>query len=233
MSSTSHAASLNLIIAPVAPTVPVALVVPVAPAVPVTPFAPTPILAPIAVIVPVTLVAPIAPTTVISITMSDSDSGSSSLYCSLLVLSHNNFNDWKIQIIAYLTVVSNHVHVISCCANRAGIIVNPLHPTNSVKVAKWDVSDCMALGVIMSTVSKLHSEIVLCHCEAARPVFKLWEKISSMHQLHDALLCHPAWLEFFSTHKNADKLYLGLASQMEGLWAKIDRLTLAQTEEQS
>src|SRR6266853_4128080 len=91
----------------------------------------------------------------------------------------------------------------------------------------------MALGVIMSTASKLHTEILLRHCDSGRPVFELWEKIGSMHQSRDASLRHQAWLQFFSARKSTDESYSELASRMEGLWAKIDRLTpISQTKEE-
>ena len=68
----------------------------------------------------------------------------------------------------------------------------------------------------MSTASKLHDEIIIRDCEAARPVFELWEKISSMNQSRDASLRHQMWLEIFSTRKNAGESYSGLWSRMEG-----------------
>jgi len=51
-------------------------------------------------------------------------------------------------------------------------------------------------------------------------------KIRSMHQSRDASLHHQAWLEFFSMRKVSDKSYTGFASCMEGLWARINHLTL-------
>src|SRR5258706_1155855 len=59
---------------------------------------------------------------------------------------------------------------------------------------------------------------------SGKPVFKLWEKVSNMHQSCDALL------QFFSACKTTDESYSELASWIEGLWAKIDHLTpVAQT----
>ncbi len=214
MSRTSCASSPNLLVAPIALVAPVAPVSPAAPA-----------LGPVAIVTPAAPVMPIAPTAIISITMSDSDSVSLGLYCSLPVFSRNNFGNWKIQIIAYLTGVTDHVHVISRHPNAASVIVDPAHPTDDTEAAKWDASECMALGVIMSTASKLHGKIILAYCEAATPVFELWEKIGSLHQLHDALLHHQAWLQFFSTCKTSDESYTELSGCVEGLWVKIDCLT--------
>ena len=67
--------------------------------------------------------------------------------------------------------------------------------------------------------------IILLHCEANRPVYQLWTKIGRMHQSRDGSLRHQAWLEFFLARKGPDKLYSELTARMEGLWAKIDRLT--------
>ena len=46
-----------------------------------------------------------------------------------------------------------------------------------------------------------------------------------MHQSCDASLHHQAWHKFFSTRKGPDESYSEFATRMEGLWAKIDRLT--------
>jgi len=165
--------------------------------------------------------------------MSDSESTASGLYHGLPVLSHNNFNEWKIQVTAYLTGISDHVRIISHCPNVAGILSDLVCPTVTAEATKWDASECMALSVIMSMASKLHTEIILHHCDSGKPVFKLWEKVGNMHQSCNALLCHQAWLQFFSVHKTTNESYLELASRMEGLWAKIDHLTpVAQTREE-
>src|SRR5258706_5954389 len=167
--------------------------------------------APVTIVVPAAPLAPLAPAPVISATMSESNSVDSSFYCSLPILSCDNFNDWKIQVIAYLTGIADHVRVISRCPNAAGVVCDLVCPTNAAEAAKWDASECMALGVIMSTASKLHGKIMLQYSEAAGPVFGLWDKISSMHQSRDVSLHHQVWLQFFSTCKNADESYSDLS----------------------
>ena len=120
--------------------------------------------------------------------MPESDPISSGLYCGLPTLSCDNFNEWKIQVTVYLTGVADHVCVISRRPNALGVISDPRRPLDVAKAAKWDASERMALGVIMSTVAKLHNEIILLHCEANRPIYQLWTKIGRMHQSHDGSL---------------------------------------------
>ena len=43
---------------------------------------------------------------------------------------------------------------------------DPVRPADAAEAAKWDASERMALGVIMSTALKLHDEMTLLHCEA-------------------------------------------------------------------
>ena len=128
---------------------------------------------------------PIAPvlTTVVCITMPKSNPAASGIYHGLPTLSHDNFNEWKIQVIMYLTSVADHVWVILHHPNALSVVSNPRHPVNATEAAEWDMLECMAFGVIISTASKLHDKIILLHCDANRPIYKLWVKICSMHQL--------------------------------------------------
>src|SRR6267154_4790875 len=122
---------LTLVAPVVTPVAPGTIIAPIVPVIPVAPIVP---IVPVAPIVPVVPVAPI-----ISITMSDSESTTSGLYRGLPVLSCENFNEWKIQVNAYLTGVADHVRVISRRPNVAtGVISDPVRPTVVAEAAKWD-----------------------------------------------------------------------------------------------
>ena len=57
----------------------------------------------------------------------------------------------KIQVIAYLTEVADHVRVISHCPNMFGVISDPRRAVNATEAARWDALERMVLGVIMFT----------------------------------------------------------------------------------
>jgi len=90
-----------------------------------------------------------------------SESIATSHYCGMPVLLCDNFNEWKIQVIAHLTGIADHICIIACCPDAAGIVTDPAHLFDTAEAARWDASECEALGVIMSTALKLHSELVL------------------------------------------------------------------------
>jgi hypothetical protein len=77
--------------------------------------------------------------------MFDSDSVASGLYRGLPVLSRDNFNDWKIQVIAYLTGVADHARVISRRPGPSGTFLDPKRPTaDDAVIEKWDASERQA-----------------------------------------------------------------------------------------
>ena len=90
--------------------------------------------------------------------------------------------------IVYLTSVANYVRVIARRPNAAGVFSLTRCALPRQRRTKWDTSERMVLGVIMSTVPRLHGEMTLLHCEANWPVYRLWTKIASMHQSLDAPL---------------------------------------------
>jgi len=104
-------------------------------------------------------------------------------------------------------------------------MANPTRPTGVTEAGKWDASEREALGIIMSTASKLHREIILKHCANGEPIYKLWTKIYNLHQSRDASLRHQAWMEFFTARKMPDESYSAYMARKEGLCAKIGRLT--------
>lgn len=141
------------------------------------------------------------------------------------VLSDDNFDYWEIQVISFLTGASDHVRVIEPRRDATGRLVDPVCPAGTGEKANWDSSEREALGVIMSTASRLHHELILKHRASGEPVYKLWTKICSIHQSHATSFRHQIWLEFFSSRKSPDESYAEFFWRKEELLAKIDRLT--------
>jgi len=156
--------------------------------------------------------------------MSDSDSVGMGHH-RIPVLTHDNFADWEVAVMSALTNSSDHMRVIEQRADGRGRMTNPTRPTDLTEASWWDASECEALGIIMSTASKLHREIILKHRADREPVYKLWTKICSLHQSRDASLRHQAWMEFFTARKTSDESYSAYMARKEGLCARISRLT--------
>ena len=85
----------------------------------------------------------------------------SSHYRKVPILTKVNFPKWEIQVISYLTGTADHVRVIEHHWGSNNTLVNPARPADTTAQAKWDASEWEALGVIMSTASDLHLEIIL------------------------------------------------------------------------
>src|SRR5258706_6120064 len=136
----------------------------------------------------------------------------------LPILSHDNFADWEMAIISFLTGAPDHIRVIEQCPDSANALVDPARPTAPAdEVILWDASECEALAVIMTTASKLHRDVILKHRAERKPVYELWVKICDAHQSRNASLRHQAWMEFFSTRKGADEPYSMYIARKTGL----------------
>jgi len=116
----------------------------------------------------------------------------SSHYRKVPILTKVNFPKWEIQVISYLTGTADHVRIIEHCWGSNNTLVDPTCPTDTAAQAKWDASEWEALGVIMSTASDLHLEIILRHQTTGDPVYSLWKKICGLHCSADASLHHEA-----------------------------------------
>ena len=144
----------------------------------------------------------------------------------LPVLTYDNFADWEIGIISFLTGAADHVRVIEQRPNAKDELVDPVRPTSPPEeVAKWDSSEREAMSVIMTTASRIHRDVILKHRAERGAVFKLWTKICDAHQSRDASLRYQAWIEFLSWKKTSDETYSAYIASKEGLGAKIERIT--------
>ena len=146
-------------------------------------------------------------------------------YRGLPVLSRDNFPDWEIQVIAFLTGAADHVRVIERRHGANNTLVDPAAPTDANELTRWNASEREAMGVIMSTACKAHRELILRHRDAGKPVFQLWTKICSLYQSRDAAHRHEAWLEFLACRKAPDELYSAYGARVEAAYAKIERIT--------
>jgi len=139
-----------------------------------------------------------------------------------------NFPKWEIQVISYLTGTADHVHVIEHRQGSNNTLVDPARPTDDTAAqAKWDASEWEALGVIMSTASDLHLEIILQHWMTGDPVYSLWKKICGLHHSVDASLRHEAWLEFLALRRSPAESYTDFCNRIDSGYAKIKCITLS------
>ena len=126
-------------------------------------------------------------------------------HASLPILTEDNFADWDLQVIAYLTSASDHSRIITPIKLKDGTTKDPTAPdeapstatTKEKKVAakdiaNWHKSECIVTGCLMATAGKLHWEAVLKHRQTGAPVFQLWTKICEYHQQCDASQQHEA-----------------------------------------
>ena len=142
----------------------------------------------------------------------------------LPALTQDNFGDWEMAIISYLMNTADHICVIKQHPDDKDMLTDLKRPTVAADTKEWDTSKHEALGVIMSTASKLHCELILKHCADRKPVYKLWTKICSLHQSCNSSLHHQAYLEFFMMHKMPDESYSAYVAHKEDLYARISCL---------
>ncbi len=129
-------------------------------------------------------------------------------------------------IISVLTGMADHVHVIEQRPDAKDVLIDPACPMAPPdEIAKWDASECEAMSVIMMMASKLHRDVILKHCTARKPVFKLFTFICDAHQSCDASHRHQAWIEFFSLRKAPNETYSAYMTHKEGLGARIEHIT--------
>ena len=81
--------------------------------------------------------------------MSESDTVTTG-HSRIPILTHDNYGDWEVAIISYLTNTADHVRVIERRADNKGTLIDLAHPTDADEAKKWDASEREALGVNMS-----------------------------------------------------------------------------------
>ena len=125
--------------------------------------------------------------------MSDTESSTvvCSSYASLPILTEENFADWEMQIITYLTGAQDHICVITPVKQANNTYKDPAPTADEKKaanleIANWQKSECIITGCLMATAGKLHQEAILKHRQSSEPVYQLYSKISTYHQQCDA-----------------------------------------------
>ena len=142
-------------------------------------------------------------------------------YAGLPILTEDNFADWDMQIIAYLTGSQDHARVITPTKQSDGTYLDPTRPTDAdpkasaddIKkaednIASWDKSERIVLGCMMATAGKLHRETVLKARAAGTTMYALYARICAFHQQRDASQRHEAWMQFLSMRKSAAESYM-------------------------
>ena len=126
---------------------------------------------------PITVIIQTVALLILAFAPSSMSNKDASQYWNIPLLTRSNFPRWEIQVISFLTGAADHVCVIEPCLNTAGAYIDPARPTDAAKQARWDASECEALGVIMCTVSNLHLEVIHHHRKSRQPIYMLWTKI--------------------------------------------------------
>jgi hypothetical protein len=175
-----------------------------------------------------------------SVSDTDSTTVACSAYASLPILSEDNFTDWDMQVVAYLTGSHNHVQVIMPSRQSGGKALAPIQPapasvtadTNMKKeadtaIAEWEKSERVVLGCLMATVGKLHCEAVLKHQQSGSALWDLYSKICNYHKQRDASPRYEAWMQFLTVHKSATDSYMTYYQRIKGAYNKINWITPA------
>ena len=164
-----------------------------------------------------------------------------SAHASLPILTEDNFSDWDMQIMAYLTSTQDHAHIITpTLPTSTTVYQDPALPTavpatataNEAKAAAvditlWQKSERVVLGCLMATAGKLHHEAILKHHQDGSPVYKLYSAICAYHQQRDASHCHKAWMQFLALRKSPSKSYTSLCCRVKASYFKINCITPA------
>src|SRR5260221_13519256 len=103
--------------------------------------------------------------------MSDTDSTTIArgTYARLPVLTDENFADWDMLIIGYLTSSDDHICIITPIRQADNTFQEPAQPSAAIAsatadqkkeansaITSWQKSECVALGCIMMTASNLN-----------------------------------------------------------------------------
>ena len=191
-------------------------VAPVAVVAPVVPAATTPPVAPVTTAPPAVAAVPAC------ITPMSSDSCTLGSFAHLLMLTKDNYQDWQAAVKAYLTRY-RHIRVITRMHDAmTGALVDPVRPMDATELEAWETSEGIAMGVIASTVYKLHGDLVAEH-EGGSPL-ALWKAIESQHLNKDISLRHQAWTLLFAHRQGPDDDYINYWRRGADIKANLDRI---------
>jgi len=156
------------------------------------------------------------------------------------ILTEENFADWDMQVMAYLTGTQDHARIITPAKQTDGTYQDPTAPAvalatataeevKAIKadIAQWEKSERVVLGCLMASAGKLHREAVLKHRQAGHPVYKLYSRICAYHQQRDASQRHEAWMQFLALRKSPSESYTAIYRRVEAGYDKVERITPA------
>jgi hypothetical protein len=162
-------------------------------------------------------------------------------HAGLPYLTEDNFVDWEMQVIAYLTGIQDHARVITPVrqANGKGKLLAPIQPDPAndsdsaddkqkaaEEIQNWHKSERIVLGCLMATAGNLHREAILKYRQTGGPIYTLYAKICDYHQQGDA--GHSAWMSFLAIRKLATESYMTYYRRLKFAYEKIDRITPAE-----
>jgi len=139
-------------------------------------------------------------------------------------LTRLNYEDWVLQIEAYLTSLGHWYVLEEEEDETTGVITIPTAPTNKTSTdgKRWAKAERSASAVLMATACGRHAELVQKH---RKQPYKLWKAIEAQNRQQDASLRHKAWIQFLAVHKKADETFVDYYRQAEAAKAKITRIT--------
>lgn len=140
----------------------------------------------------------------------------------VLVLADGNYHEWKASLEEYLTP-NDHVRVIRRTKSSMGALVDPVPPTDPDDLVRWNQSEKIAMGVIASTATDLHLELLYKYKNGS--VWELWKAIEARHVQQDGFLYHQACVHLFSIRKRPDERYVDYFGRINDARIRIDRVT--------
>lgn len=170
--------------------------------------------------------------------MSDESSTvSCGAHAGLPLLTEDNFDNWDMQIFAYLTGSHDHARVISPTIQNGKPLrpqrPSPADPSASTDekakaneaIASWDKSERIVLGCFMATAGRLHRETILKHRQTGGSMYDLYVRIRDHHQQRNVSQRCEAWFQFFGTRRVATEQYMSYLRRVVAAYDKIVRIT--------
>ena len=145
----------------------------------------------------------------------------SSSCCHIPVLDKHNYQKWRIAIKSYLCM-GMHVRVLKGGVDTNSAVTAPVHPADVDDLAKWQVSEEVVMGIIVTTAMDMHTELVNQFEDG--PLWDLWCAIKHSHVSTDASLRREAWVELFGVRKQPKEGYTDFFCRAEVQSTRIDRV---------
>ena len=128
----------------------------------------------------------------------------------------------KVTFVTYL-MPGDHVQVIKQVRTAVGSFIDPSLPSDAAELALWNVSECMARGVLMSSACKLHLKLIYKHDK--KSIWGLWVSIEGKHVQQDASIQYAVWMSVLGIHKASDEGYMEYLTRLTNARDCINQVT--------